>query len=67
VLGRDVRARLVYLGHDPVDVEAVAIDHARIDVTVTAMDAALASGGFEPRPGQACAGCPHRTVCAHAV
>jgi ATP-dependent exoDNAse (exonuclease V) beta subunit len=67
VLGRDVRARLVYLGHDPVDVEPVTTDFARIDAAVAAMDAAFASGSFEARPGAVCAACAHRTHCEFAT
>ena len=67
VLGRDVRARLVYLGHDPVNIDTVAVDVARVDAIVAVMDAALKSGEFEPRPGEVCRTCVHRTHCEFAV
>ncbi|HET6350152.1 MAG TPA: PD-(D/E)XK nuclease family protein, partial [Candidatus Krumholzibacteria bacterium] len=68
VLGRDgVRGRVVYLGHDPVDVEAVTNENARIDSIVAAMDEALKMGEFAARPGKACGTCAHRTVCKYAA
>ncbi|HEX6789696.1 MAG TPA: ATP-dependent DNA helicase [Candidatus Krumholzibacteria bacterium] len=67
ILGRDARARLVYLGRDPVDVETVETEHARIDATVTAMEAALTSGEFEARPGEVCKACVHRAMCKFAL
>jgi CRISPR/Cas system-associated exonuclease Cas4 (RecB family) len=67
VLGRDARARLVYLGLEPVDVETVETDTERFDSLVGAMERSLESGVFEAKPGKVCAGCAHRTVCAYAV
>jgi ATP-dependent exoDNAse (exonuclease V) beta subunit len=67
VLGRDVRARLVYLGHDPVDVETVTVDHDRMQALVSSLEQALTSGVFKAMPGDVCASCPHRTHCDFAA
>jgi DNA helicase-2/ATP-dependent DNA helicase PcrA len=67
ILGREVRARLVYLGLDPVDVETVKTDHPRFDALTAAMERSLESGGFDAKPGKACATCTHRAGCEYAV
>ncbi len=68
VLGTDnVRARVVYLGHDPIRVDDVETDLAPIEALVLAMGKSFASQAFEARPGAACATCAHRTHCAFAV
>jgi CRISPR/Cas system-associated exonuclease Cas4 (RecB family) len=67
VLNRGVRARLVYLGLEPVDVETVETEHERFDALVAAMERSLESGAFEAKPGAVCAACAHRSVCEFAV
>jgi len=67
VLGRDVRARLVYLGLDPVAVEDVKTTHEHFDALVSAMERSLESGEFEAKPGTVCAACAHRAHCEFAV
>ncbi len=66
-LKRDARARLVYLGLEPVDVETVETNHERFDAIVAAMEHSLDSGTFEAKPGAVCATCAHRTVCEFAA
>jgi putative RecB family exonuclease len=68
VLGRDrVRARLVYLGVDPVESEMVRVDHDAVDAVVVSLDAALRAGEFRPNPGGICRTCLHRIRCPFAT
>jgi ATP-dependent exoDNAse (exonuclease V) beta subunit len=62
-----VRARLVYLGYDPIRVEEVETDHARIGALVDAMAKSLESEEFTAKPGDVCATCEHRSHCAFAA
>ncbi len=66
-----VRSRLVYLGYDPIRVDEVETDHARIgalvDALAAAMENALVSGEFVATPGVVCATCAHRTHCSFAA
>jgi RecB family exonuclease len=62
-----VRARLVYLGFDPIRVDDVVTEHARIDELVGAMGKSFESGKFDATPGKVCAACEHRTHCAFAA
>jgi len=66
-LKRDARARLVYLGLEPVDVETVETNHERFDALAAAMERSFESGTFDANPGAICATCPHRTVCEFAA
>ena len=67
VLGRDARARLVYLGLEPVDVETVETNDERFDALVATMERSFESGTFNANPGAICATCAHRTVCEFAA
>ncbi|HKW14660.1 MAG TPA: PD-(D/E)XK nuclease family protein, partial [Candidatus Krumholzibacteria bacterium] len=68
VLGTDnVRARVVYLGHDPIRVDDVDTDSARVTALVEAMGSSFASDQFEAKPGAVCATCEHRTHCVFAA
>jgi len=62
-----VRARLVYLGFDPIRVDDVETEPARVSALVEAMSRAFESGRFEATPGKICATCEHRSHCAFAV
>jgi hypothetical protein len=68
VLGSDnVRARVVYLGHDPIRVDDVDAEPARVSALLDAMGRSLASAQFEAKPGEVCAACEHRSHCAFAL
>jgi hypothetical protein len=68
VLGTSaVRARLVYLGYDPIRVDEVETDHARIGALVEAMGKSFEVEEFTARPGEVCARCEHASHCAFAV
>jgi ATP-dependent exoDNAse (exonuclease V) beta subunit len=62
-----VRARVVYLGHDPIRVDDVTLDHARIEALVAALGKSFESGEFKAKPGIVCASCEHRSHCAFAA
>lgn len=62
-----VRARLVYLGAEIIEVEAsaeaVAEQVDQLQRTWDALVTALADDAFEPRPGPLCGWCPHVERC----
>jgi superfamily I DNA/RNA helicase len=62
-----VRARLVYLGFDPIRVDDVETDHARIGELVDAMGKSFATGTFDAKPGIVCTSCEHRSHCEFAL
>ncbi|HET6462420.1 MAG TPA: PD-(D/E)XK nuclease family protein, partial [Candidatus Krumholzibacteria bacterium] len=62
-----VRARLVYLGYDPIRVDETDPDPQRISALVEAMEKSFASEEFEAKPGEVCAECTHRSVCPYAA
>lgn len=64
VLGNTpVRARLVYLGYDPIRVDEIDSDPQRISTLVDAMEKSFATQEFEAKPGAVCATCEHRSHC----
>jgi DNA helicase-2/ATP-dependent DNA helicase PcrA len=63
----NVRARVVYLGHDPIRVDDVETESARVSALVEAMGKSLESGEFVAKPGGVCVTCEHRLHCAFAA
>jgi len=64
---QSVRARLVYLGFDPIRVDNVETESERVSTLVEAMGRSFESGEFQAKPGGICAACEHRPHCAFAV